>query len=864
MVRLYLSIAILLMVCSIASGQTCSGYSYGTPGSSYLFNLNGDNLRLPVDEAYKNVQIDYYKSCTLSWPGGGCLEYRSYKVYREIKYFYACSGWLYQPNPDPLVVENDFDITGTGNRCFGFHANRNSVGCDFIGVSTGLTPGNYNLEYVKLEIIRKYRTKEWDYNESEPTTFSLHSTSITFTKIKNVSIATEDYEWNRAIATTLCPNGTINFKSFINNSTGVTFSIASGGGAITTAGVYTTGSYTGSVKVRATKTFGNGGATHLEHTFVVNGVSTIQSSLPSAICSDAPSINLTSHFSYLDDVTATYSSPSHAGSVSGTTFNPGFSGTPATPINVTVRCQVSANGCSGTKDVVITVTPGGWSVNPGTSFDICSSASLKTLSGTPANGGGYSAAWSGVGVSGTQFNPAAAGLTEGVATPLLYTVNKSGCIKSATITATVRPIPDISVGIPTVSPNCGATSINLLTSMIPKDHGSNISSSLTWSSSNSSVNSRISGNVLSTSGIALGTYPLTLTYQNPFGCSQSITIPAAVSLNSNGIVDPVVADSLRCGPGEGYLTVDNYDPDNDYYWYASASGGPTIGTGKTLQTPYLTTSTPYWVETKKLTCGSGRKKANVIIVNHTASAGTPLTICEPENVNISLSGSPSGGVWTGPGVTGNTFNSFSLQPDNQYNLTYTYKEGHCVYTATKPVSIGIPATLQVNPADSVYPGQKVLLSHTLANATEALWTISYPDGAQTNFTGNSTPFYFYKTGRNVISVVITNPSDCQREISTSITVIEVDVITGVETPFIKDISVYPNPFMNGVNIVAGQLLERAEISIVDSNGSLVFSDYKTLTEKPTSLDLTNALTPGIYILRVVYKNHVKNFKLIKH
>lgn len=860
MVRLYLS-AIVLLCCSfVAIGQTCTGYSYSTPSSTYIFNLNGENLRLPVDEPSKNVQIDYYKSCTASFPSIGCYQWRSYKVYREIKYFYACPGWLYQPNPEPLVVENDYDITGSGNRCFGLYATRNSVGCDFVGVSTSLTNGVYNLEYVKLEIIRKYRTKEW--SDNEPTTFSLHSTAITYTKVKNTTLSTERYEWNQPIATSLCPNGTINFKNYINNSTGVSFSLVSGGGTITSAGVYSTGSYIGSVTIRATKTFSNGGAIHLEHSFVVNGVSAIQSTLPAAICSDALSIQLPTYFSYLDNVTATYSSPTHAGSVSGTTFNPGFSGNPASPVNVTIRCQVSANGCSGTKDVVVQVTPGGWTVNAGSNFNICKDSAPKVLSGTPSSGGGYSASWSGAGVTGSQFNPAA--LQENVNVPLTYTVNKSGCIKSATITATVRPVPELSVGNPAVSPNCGATSINLLTSIVPKADGTNVTSSITWTSSNSTVNSKISGNILTTSGIPLGTYPITVTYQSPFGCSQSLVIPAAVSLNSNGIADPVVLDSIRCGPGEGFLTVRNYDPDNDYYWYASASGGSTIGTGKTLQTPYLTASTPYWVETKKLSCGSGRKKANVIIVNQTAVAGAPISICEPEDVNIALTGSPAGGTWSGPGVTGNTFNSAILQPDKQYILTYTYTEGHCIYTASKSVSIGIPAEMQVDPADSVYPGEKVQLSHTLADATEALWTITYPSGSQTNFISNNTSFYFYQPGRNVISVAIKNPAGCQREISKSITVVEVDVVTGVEPSILKNVSVFPNPFTDGVKISSGSLLENTLVSVYSSTGNRVYYQVLTIGEGPNTIDLTNVIEPGLYILRLEYKTDVKTFKLIKN
>lgn len=51
-----------------------------------------------------------------------------------------------------------------------------------------------------------------------------------------------------------------------------------------------------------------------------------------------------------------------------------------------------------------------------------------------------------------------------------------------------------------------------------------------------------------------------------------------------------------------------------------------------------------------------------------------------------LSGSPTGGVWTGTGVVGNTFCP-NISGVGNFNLTYTYTSAGCQFTTTMAVNV---------------------------------------------------------------------------------------------------------------------------------------------------------------------------------
>jgi hypothetical protein len=75
------------------------------------------------------------------------------------------------------------------------------------------------------------------------------------------------------------------------------------------------------------------------------------------------------------------------------------------------------------------------------------------------------------------------------------------------------------------------------------------------------------------------------------------------------------------------------------------------------------------------------------------------------------------------------------------------------------------------------------------------------------------------------------------------------------------INVYPNPFNSTLLISLTNEVEEAEITIQSLNGTTVLSTIST--QKTNTLDLSD-LNDGVYIVRVVQGNNVRNIKVVKN
>ncbi|GEM_PF-3487761 len=89
------------------------------------------------------------------------------------------------------------------------------------------------------------------------------------------------------------------------------------------------------------------------------------------------------------------------------------------------------------------------------------------------------------------------------------------------------------------------------------------------------------------------------------------------------------------------------------------------------------------------------------------------------------------------------------------------------------------------------------------------------------------------------------------------------VVAGVEDPIIEtDLSVYPNPFQDRLNIkLPENILENALVKIFDENGQLVF-ERSIVAEEKCSLHLSS-LKPGVYILQFKDSKRVSYKKVLK-
>ena len=65
--------------------------------------------------------------------------------------------------------------------------------------------------------------------------------------------------------------------------------------------------------------------------------------------------------------------------------------------------------------------------------------------------------------------------------------------------------------------------------------------------------------------------------------------------------------------------------------------------------------------------------------------GLSSSFC-PNDANVTLVGTPSGGSFSGTGISGNNFSPSGLAADD-YTVTYTYTDGNCTYTASNTSTI---------------------------------------------------------------------------------------------------------------------------------------------------------------------------------
>jgi hypothetical protein len=319
--------------------------------------------------------------------------------------------------------------------------------------------------------------------------------------------------------------------------------------------------------------------------------------------------------------------------VTGDTFDPSFG-------TQTLTYTITSEGCSNSASTTIEVNPQPAAPSTGTYGPLCSNDAPIALTGIPSGG-----TWSGTGVIGETFDPAFGTQT------ITYTITSDGCSNSASTTIEVNPQPAApSTG--TYGPLCSNDAPIALTG---------IPSGGTWS----------------------GTGVIGETFDPAFG-TQTITYTITSDGCSNSASTEVVVNAQPAAPSTG-----SYGPlcsnDEPIALGGSPTGGTWSGTGVSGDTfdPSFGTQTLTYTITSD---GCSNSASTTIEVNPQPSApstGTYGPLCSNDEP-IALGGSPTGGTWSGTGVSGDTFDpSFGTQ-----TLTYTITSDGCSNSASTEVVVG--------------------------------------------------------------------------------------------------------------------------------------------------------------------------------
>lgn len=368
--------------------------------------------------------------------------------------------------------------------------------------------------------------------------------------------------------------------------------------------------------------------------------------------------------------------------VVGNNFDPAAAGVGPHAITYT---YTDANGCTNSCTTNITVEPLPVLVC-GSYGPFCLTAAPWPLGGVPLGG-----TWSGVGISANTFDPAAAGVGNHVAT-YSYT-DGNGCVNTCTSNIQVNSLPVVACG--NYGPVCMSGAAVAL---------GGIPAGGTWSGSG------VAGNAFSPGSAGTGTHTLTYSFTDVNGCTSTCTTDITVHPL------PVV----NCG-SYGPACV-NAAP---IVLNGSPAGGTWSGTGVTGGS-FNPATAGVGIHAVTYSYADGNGCTNTCSTNISVNglpavdAGTYAGGCS-QDAPIALAGSPSGGGWSGPGVSGALFDPVVAGPGT-HTLSYTYSDANgCTNVDDANVIIAPAPLVDIGPDTTVCEGTAVTFDAFVLGATY-LWS----------------------------------------------------------------------------------------------------------------------------------------------
>lgn len=396
-------------------------------------------------------------------------------------------------------------------------------------------------------------------------------------------------------------------QSVCANNPALTLSASPSGGTWTGSGVNGSGVFTPSTALTGTQ--------NLTYSVAVNGCQGSGSTSITVNAVPVANAGADQNVIVTDSDVTLIGSPA-GGTWSGTAVSPAgvFSPQTAGAGTYTLTYNVTANGCSDDDQLVMVVNPAA-TVSAGSDQTICSDASPLQLSGVPAGG-----TWSGIGVSSSGlFTPSAALI--GTQT-LTYTVSAAG---SDEVVITVVGPPAVSAGAD--QSVCSSASDFTL---------SGTPAGGTWSGTGISPAGLVSVSALS-AGANTFTYSLTES-----GCSSQDVV----------LITRVNAPSVNAGANQSICL--NANP---LQLSASPAGGIWSGSGVSSSGLFDPSAAgtgaktlTYTVEGSIQGCAGSDQVVVTVKALPVVSAGADRSTCA-NSAPFLLTASPSGGSWSGSGVS---------------------------------------------------------------------------------------------------------------------------------------------------------------------------------------------------------------------
>jgi len=390
----------------------------------------------------------------------------------------------------------------------------------------------------------------------------------------------------------------------------------------------------GNESVTYTYNDGNGCISSSTKTIQVRTALTVDSGLDKIFCTNGANYNL------VNDPNLRGGLWSGIG-VSGNNFSPSVAGVGNHLIDYRYTDQF---GCVATDIRSFTVNDI-TTVDAGSPVTVCTTApSINLLTSVSVTGGSFS----GSGVTGNVFTPSVVGIGRYSLT-YLYT-NSNGCISSDIREVTVQLPPSLAIGANEIlCKNSPRVDLDLNVSKVGG----------TWSGS-----SALEGSYFNAALVSVGNQVVTYTYTELDGCissaSKTIQVRASLAVNAGD-------DKSFCSNATNYNMVNDADITGGRW-----TGNGVSGTTFNPRTAGIGVHTITYTYEDDFNCTAADTRTFTVTDEISVNAGPDISLCTGSpDVNLSSAGFPSGGTWTGEGITNNTL-SLTLLGIGSYTSTYTY------------------------------------------------------------------------------------------------------------------------------------------------------------------------------------------------
>jgi len=341
-------------------------------------------------------------------------------------------------------------------------------------------------------------------------------------------------------------------------------------------------------------------------------------------------------------------------------------------------------------------------------------------------------------------------------------------------------------------------------------------------------------------GLSVGSYSVTVTDAN--GCENMgnviITEPFPISISMSG-----TDETDTNADGTATATSSGGTPPYTYTWSNGATGSFIF-------------SLPAGVYTVTVTDANNCSNSGSVQIGQNISVAltVPENICLETGIQTGWTGgTPSGGVYSGPGVTddGNgmtyTFDPIVAGP-GIHIITYTFGNDNATATVevydTPLVSLSFPDTIAYN--DGTPP------SGLGGGSPEGGFYADFYNEITDDGNGMTFSFDTLVVGFNSITYTYTDQNGCTDSATENF---EVVVLTDLDNPLALQLQMAPNPATSSIEL-SGIKMDR--IDFFDTSGKLV----KSLNQPPSTIGISE-LPKGMYFLKIKSGVDTITLRLVK-